>query len=293
MLWEKTSNYQNIFLGAPAPAPAPVMLETAKPVKRKLTKDITCLKDFMEDPKREEPLVGLEHVVEIRFAGRREPYYECKLCVFNAQLVPMIGHLSGYKHRRAYVDKEYRDKINKIMPTVKEDKVSFFRRIAREIEKTEGLKMFKTKDYTGPSTSSPSKKKARWENSYKPENDPVWKERALQFLETFRITSDSEATQVVSITQNLTEALRAFCEKKAAEMPTGAKAFHLKDLNRQSLHHTILQTLHWHLPVHTVTKQVVDHLLMDTELMILQACLRSVTLLPLKLEALLLESVNG
>lgn len=34
--------------------------------------------------------------------------------------------------------------------------------------------------------------------------------------ETFHITSDSEATLVVHITQELTEALKAFCEKKAA-----------------------------------------------------------------------------
>lgn len=33
--------------------------------------------------------------------------------------------------------------------------------------------------------------------------------------ETFHITSDSEATLVVHITQELTEALKAFCEKKA------------------------------------------------------------------------------
>lgn len=42
-------------------------------------------------------------MVEIRFAGRREPHYECKLCDFNTQMAPMIEHLSGYKHRRAYV----------------------------------------------------------------------------------------------------------------------------------------------------------------------------------------------
>lgn len=34
--------------------------------------------------------------------------------------------------------------------------------------------------------------------------------------ETFHITSDSEATLVVRITQELMEALKAFCEKKAA-----------------------------------------------------------------------------
>lgn len=34
--------------------------------------------------------------------------------------------------------------------------------------------------------------------------------------ETFHITSDSEATLIVHITQGLMEALKAFCEKKAA-----------------------------------------------------------------------------
>ncbi|XP_062464935.1 uncharacterized protein LOC134158720 isoform X2 [Pezoporus occidentalis] len=62
---------------------------------------------------------------------------------------------------------------------------------------------------------APSKKKARWEDDYKCENDPVWKQKALKFLETFRITSSSEAIVVVHITQELTEALKAFCEKKA------------------------------------------------------------------------------
>ncbi|KAG6927939.1 hypothetical protein G0U57_008991 [Chelydra serpentina] len=198
-------------------APAPVIYETQRPVKRKLTKDITCLKDFMKDPKREEPLVGLEHVVEIRFEGRREPHYECKLCEFNTEMAPMIEHLSGYKHRRAYISKEFPDKMKKNTAGVKEDKVSFLRRIARELEKTEGLKMYKMEGYTRPSiSSSSSKKKSRWEDDYKPENDPVRKQKALEYLETFQVTSNTEATMVVSITQDLTEALKTFCKKKAA-----------------------------------------------------------------------------
>ncbi|XP_067147230.1 uncharacterized protein [Apteryx mantelli] len=185
-------------------------------LKRGLTKDITCLKDFMRDPKREEPLVGLEHVVEIRFEGRKEPHYECKLCGFNTEMAPMIEHLSGYKHRRAYISKEFPDKMKRKTTDVKECKVSFLRRIAGEIEKTEGLKMYKIEGYIRPSTSPPSKKKARWEDDYKHVNDPVQKQKALEFLETFHITSDSEATLVIHITQELTEALKAFCEKKAA-----------------------------------------------------------------------------
>lgn len=46
---------------------------------------------------------GLEHVVEMRFGRREEPHYECKLCGFNTEMAPMIEHLSGYKHRRAYI----------------------------------------------------------------------------------------------------------------------------------------------------------------------------------------------
>ncbi|XP_075603150.1 uncharacterized protein LOC142600671 [Balearica regulorum gibbericeps] len=200
----------------PAPVRTPMKYETQRPVKRGLRKDITCLKDFMNDPKREEPLVGLEHVVEIRFEGRKEPHYECKLCGFNTEMAPMIEHLSGYKHRRAYISKEFPDKMKRKTTDVKECKVSFLRRIAGELEKTEGLKMYKIEGYIRPSTSPPSKKKARWEDDYKHENDPVRKQKALEFLETFHITSDSEATLVVHITQELTEALKAFCEKKAA-----------------------------------------------------------------------------
>jgi len=54
---------------------------------------------------------GLEHVVEIRFEGRREPHYECKLCGFNTEMAPMIEHLSGYKHRRAYIVSHFDHKI--------------------------------------------------------------------------------------------------------------------------------------------------------------------------------------
>ncbi|XP_030121698.2 uncharacterized protein [Taeniopygia guttata] len=193
-----------------------------RPVKRSFTGYITCLKDFMNDPRREEPLIGLEHVVEIRFEGRREPRYECRLCGCNSEVAPMIEHLSGYKHRREYISKEFPDKMRRKPTDVREYKVSFFRRLAGELEKSEGLKMYQMEGCTRPATSSPLKKKARWEDDYKHENDPVRKQKALEFLETFHITSDSEATLVVRITQELMEALKAFCEKKAADNYTNS-----------------------------------------------------------------------
>ncbi|KFR16009.1 hypothetical protein N306_00822, partial [Opisthocomus hoazin] len=58
-------------------------------------------------------------------------------------IAPMIEHLSGYKHRRAYISKEFPDKMKRKATDVKECKVSFLKRIAGELEKTEGLKMYK------------------------------------------------------------------------------------------------------------------------------------------------------
>ncbi|XP_039911375.1 uncharacterized protein LOC120748723 isoform X2 [Hirundo rustica] len=186
-------------------------------MKKPFRGNITSLKDFMNDPKREEPLIGLEHVVEIRFEGRREPRYECRLCGYNTEVAPMIEHLSGYKHRREYICKEFPDKMRRRPTDIKKCKISFLRQIAEELEKSEGLKMYQIEGYARPATSSPLKEKARLEDDYKHENDPVRKQKALEFLETFHITSDSEATLVVHITQELVEALKAFCEKKAAD----------------------------------------------------------------------------
>lgn len=39
----------------------------------------------------------------MRFEGRKEPRYECRLCGCNTEVAPMIEHLSGYKHRREYI----------------------------------------------------------------------------------------------------------------------------------------------------------------------------------------------
>ncbi|XP_038627022.1 uncharacterized protein LOC119949368 isoform X2 [Tachyglossus aculeatus] len=176
----------------------------------------------MYDPKREEPLIGLEHVVEIRFAGRKEPHYECKLCEFNTEMAPMIEHLSGFKHRKAYITKTFPKMIKTGTPFAKEDRVKYLRQLAQEVEKKEGLKMYMTEDYAKSGTSVSSctqvsgKKRTRWASDFKPENDPVKKYMALKYMETFRITSEAQASLVKTVTQGLTKALKAFCEKQAA-----------------------------------------------------------------------------
>ncbi|XP_063254206.1 uncharacterized protein LOC134551049 isoform X2 [Prinia subflava] len=200
----------------------PVRHRVLRQVKTSFTEYVNCLKDYMNDPRREEPLIGLEHVVEIRFIGRKTPRYECRLCGCKAEVGPMIEHLTGYKHRRQYITKEFPDKMRRKPTDTKICKVAFFKQIAGELEMSEGLKMYQIGGYVIPAPSPPLKKKARLEDDYKYENDPVRKQKALEFLETFHITSDSEATLVVHITQELTEALKAFCEKKAADNYTNS-----------------------------------------------------------------------
>ncbi|XP_053122335.1 uncharacterized protein LOC128332090 isoform X2 [Hemicordylus capensis] len=165
----------------------------------------------MKDPKRDEPLVGLEYVVEVRFKGRREPSYECQLCCFTTELAPLIQHLIGQRHRKSYLMKHHAEKAKRTANDGQEDKVRFLKRIAKEVEEAEGLKMYKRERYERPSTSS-----SRAKAGFKPENDPVRRQKALEYMENFEITSDSEAALVINIAQSLSEALTAFCGRKAA-----------------------------------------------------------------------------
>uniref|UniRef100_A0ABM5GQR0 Uncharacterized protein isoform X1 n=2 Tax=Pogona vitticeps TaxID=103695 RepID=A0ABM5GQR0_9SAUR len=195
---------------------APVLHEEPVSVRTPFSKHVKCLKDFMKDPKREEPLVGLEYILEIRSKGKKLPFYECELCQFNMELVPMIEHVTGQKHRKKYLMKHYPEKVKRNPNESKEEKFWFFKRIAKEVEKIEGLKMYKREIREKPNVPSRSaKKKARWSSGYKPENDPAQRQKVLEYMENFEITSDQEAAVVINIAQSLSKDLKAFCEKKA------------------------------------------------------------------------------
>ncbi|KFQ32706.1 hypothetical protein N331_04361, partial [Merops nubicus] len=86
-------------------------------------------------------------------------------------MAPMIEHLSGYKHRRAYISKEFPDKMKRKTTDVKECKVSFLRRIAGELEKTEGLKMYKVIGSKSSQNEFPGRTSIQ--NHYKPYGKPT------------------------------------------------------------------------------------------------------------------------
>nr|XP_060637482.1 uncharacterized protein LOC132778493 isoform X1 [Anolis sagrei ordinatus]XP_060637483.1 uncharacterized protein LOC132778493 isoform X1 [Anolis sagrei ordinatus]XP_060637484.1 uncharacterized protein LOC132778493 isoform X1 [Anolis sagrei ordinatus]XP_060637485.1 uncharacterized protein LOC132778493 isoform X1 [Anolis sagrei ordinatus] len=189
---------------------SPILTPEPIPVKPQPSKIIRSLRDYMKDPDRKEPLIGLEYLIEIRIQGKQFPFYECQLCQFTTELTPMIQHLIGRKHRNYYLQKHHPDKATK---PPKEDKNVFLRRMAREVEKTEGLKMYKCEGFERPGKSS--KQKARFAKNQKPENDPVRKLKALEYLEKFEIKSDKEASIVINLAQLLSEDLKAYCQKQA------------------------------------------------------------------------------
>lgn len=129
----------------------------------------------------------------------------------------MIEHLTGQRHRKAYLNKHCPDRGKRTPNETKEDKATFLRRVAGEIEKEEGLKMYKSEGYERPSVPSLSdQRRIKWTGiCYKPENDPVQRKKASEYMDFFEITSDTEAAEVIRVALSLSEALKAFCEKKA------------------------------------------------------------------------------
>ncbi|KFV39336.1 hypothetical protein N341_12423, partial [Tyto alba] len=98
-------------------------------------------------------------------------------------MAPMIEHLSGYKHRRAYISKEFPGKMKRETTDVKECKVSFLRRIAGELEKTEGLKMYKIEGYIRPSTSRRKSIPKHYKPYGKSKGNPNWNQGFLSRYE--------------------------------------------------------------------------------------------------------------
>ncbi|XP_030065745.1 uncharacterized protein LOC115474425 [Microcaecilia unicolor] len=180
--------------------------------------EIKTLADYIKEPCRE-PLIGLEYVVEHRSPGKKTPTYSCELCDYKTELAPIVQHLIGFKHRKAYIGKEF-PFLLKTPPGIKEDRIQFLRRMAQDIEKDEGVKTYKIDPGPKPeplmSVKMPIerlKSKTRWDAQDKKNS---LNEEALQFLESFEIASDAEAFSVMTITEELSHTLKGYCFKQKA-----------------------------------------------------------------------------
>ncbi|XP_077160751.1 uncharacterized protein LOC143821057 isoform X2 [Paroedura picta] len=165
------------------------------------------------EAEKSEPEESEPEEPELEKPGSKIYYCEiCKVPCMSAMILQT--HFAGMRHKKR---KHFPDKGKRKANEPKEDKARFLRRIAREVEKEEGLKMYKVEGYERACDPvAAAKKRARWRGGFKAENDPVLRKKALEYMDFFEISSDAEATQVIRIAQSLSEALKAFCEKKEA-----------------------------------------------------------------------------
>uniref|UniRef100_UPI00398E65F2 uncharacterized protein isoform X2 n=1 Tax=Pristiophorus japonicus TaxID=55135 RepID=UPI00398E65F2 len=69
--------------------------------------DARSLEEYIMTWNVDEPLIGLNYVIEYQRDGGREPMYECTLCDFTGYMRIFVLHLAGFKHRMNYMSKEY------------------------------------------------------------------------------------------------------------------------------------------------------------------------------------------
>ncbi|XP_078543819.1 uncharacterized protein LOC144829004 isoform X1 [Lissotriton helveticus] len=102
-------------------------------------KKLTSLKDYINDPDRDEPLIGLKYVEEgKKIKGKR--HYRCTLCEHDMAMQIMFDHLIGHKHRRSYLNRHFPLLIKGVQaPTV-----AVIKKLAKEVEEEEGIQTYAT-----------------------------------------------------------------------------------------------------------------------------------------------------
>ncbi|XP_053323799.1 uncharacterized protein LOC128497661 [Spea bombifrons] len=196
-------------------------------------KSMHSLRDYINRPDRE-PLIGLEYVTEYKQkkTDKIETKYKCEICDVDSELAPMIEHLTGSRHRKLYLAREYPFVLK---APFNKDLASFMKRMALEIEQEEGIKMYKIDPATKLESLltlkvpqlKKSQRKSRWDIEG---NSESRKKKALEYLENFNIESESEATKVTNLTDKLTEGLKVYTAKANEESLFPARVAKAKDV---------------------------------------------------------------
>ncbi|XP_040290402.1 uncharacterized protein LOC121002857 isoform X3 [Bufo bufo] len=197
-------------------------------------RNIAKLKDYIARTDRE-PLIGLEYVLEycLKKGNESEIKYFCHLCECDTDVDPMVEHLAGFGHRKLYLAKEY-PYVLKAQPSSKEDQSQFIRRMALEIEREEGTKMYMINSSIWTETvmtlrtaDKKMRKKTRWDDN---KNDETRMKKALKFLEKFEIESEIEATTVSRLCEKLTANLKFYNTKSKDDALFPARVARAQDV---------------------------------------------------------------
>lgn len=111
-----------------------------------IRQSVFVLKDYIHRTDRE-PVIGLEYVMEYKLQVRPgtniETKYFCEICEMDSDLVTMMEHLNCHRHRKLYLMKAF-PYVLKAPSNNLEDRAQYIRRMAMEIERVEGTKMYKS-----------------------------------------------------------------------------------------------------------------------------------------------------
>ncbi|XP_078093418.1 uncharacterized protein LOC144509030 [Mustelus asterias] len=106
--------------------------------------DTRTFDDYLLSWNANEPLIGLNYVIEYQRDGGRDPMYECTLCDFTGYLRIFVSHLGGIKHRMNYMSREYPEMMKWDANKLKqEDLCLIVKERAAIIEKLEGRRRIK------------------------------------------------------------------------------------------------------------------------------------------------------
>ncbi|XP_053570342.1 uncharacterized protein LOC128660490 [Bombina bombina] len=179
------------------------------------------LLEFIENPARKNPLIGLDYVVEHKLVKSNKSVLKCNLCNCSGKVAKMINHLIGIPHIMKVLVKEHPSIIEDLEKKsltllVYNEQLTMH---AKQIEATDGAKTIKF-EYVY-SDSPFDKLEVPWkpkggasivsDEKRKKVNDPSdQRPLALTYSENFKITSRAEASEVLNLTDQLSNLLNAF-----------------------------------------------------------------------------------
>ncbi|XP_048412655.1 uncharacterized protein LOC125464367 isoform X1 [Stegostoma tigrinum] len=106
--------------------------------------DTRTFDDYLLSWNADEPLIGLNYVIEYQRDGGRDPMYECTLCDFTGYLRIFVSHLGGIKHRMNYMSREYPEMVKWDATKLKQEELCLIvKERAAIIEKLEGRRSIK------------------------------------------------------------------------------------------------------------------------------------------------------
>ncbi|XP_053323470.1 uncharacterized protein LOC128497435 isoform X2 [Spea bombifrons] len=174
------------------------------------------LEDFIACPTRKEPVIGLQYLMQQHPNQNHPKAFMCSMCEKVGKLSHMIKHLKSYRHRLNYMGRHYKD----LFPLFKKYTPYYKRELkvrdhASEIERKEASSKTQVKSQEGEIKNDYLKYLVKRHKELNTWNKKAFilnehKKQVLQFMETFAVASQKEATWVQKLAEDMEDAMRVF-----------------------------------------------------------------------------------